>query len=69
MKPISLYSLSYAARILETDRKTVAGVVKAHGLATHAHPSNARARAIDDAALKVVARALGRPIGRAVASS
>ena len=63
------YSLSEAARVLGTDRKTVAGLVRAHALPTRPHPSNARAKAIDEAAMRVVGRALGRSYRRPVGAA
>lgn len=64
-----LYSLSEAARVLGTDRKTIAGLVRAHGLPTRPLPSNVRAKAIDEAAMRVIGKALGRPYRRPVMSA
>lgn len=53
-----LYSYSQVARELGVDYRLVSGLVDALGIEPKAHPSNGRAKALDDRDLETIRRAL-----------
>jgi len=60
MSAESLTSYRQAAIQLDTDERTISGLVRAHGLKTEPHPSNGKARGLDAYAMARLAIALGR---------
>jgi hypothetical protein len=64
-----LVSYIGAARILETDRKTVAGLVKALGITPKSISTNGKAKGLDQTDLRRLRKALGRTNRRAKMSA
>ena len=69
MYPESLVTFSQAAELLETDRKTVAGLVKALKIDTRPHPNSGNAKALDSLAMARLANALQRTDSRSAVSA
>jgi hypothetical protein len=64
-----LYTQIEAAEILGTDRWTIAGLVRAHGLVPKPIRLNGRAKGLDEADMDILRRALGRRKRRAASTA